>query len=64
VGSDVEIGDLGFTLNFEITDNVTLRTSYSSNVFGDSDIDNSMIRLQLVYVWDRAIENLKKLGSE
>jgi hypothetical protein len=63
-GSDIEIGDLGFTLNFSVTDNVTIRTSFSSNVFGDSDIDNSMIRLQFIYGWDRAIENLKKLGSE
>jgi len=64
LGSDVEIGDLGFTLNFAVTDNVTIRTSFSSNVFGDSDIDTSMVRLQFVYAWDRAIENLKKLGSE
>jgi len=64
VGSDIEIGDLGFTLNFGVTDNVTIRASFSSNVFGDSDIDTSMIRLQFVYAWDRAIENLKKLGSE
>ena len=64
LGSDIEIGDLGFTLNFSVTDNVTIRTSFSSNVFGDSDIDTSMIRLQFVYAWDRAIENLKKLGSE
>jgi hypothetical protein len=63
-GSDIEIGDLGFTLNFGVTDNVTIRTSFSSNVFGDSDIDTSMIRLQFVYAWDRAIENLKKLGDE
>jgi len=64
LGSDVEIGDFGFTLNFSVTDNVTIRTSFSSNVFGDSDIDTSMIRLQFIYAWDRAIENLKKLGSE
>jgi len=64
LGSDIEIGDLGFTLNFSVTDNVTIRTSFSSNVFGDSDIDTSMIRLQFVYAWDRAIENIKKLGSE
>jgi hypothetical protein len=61
VGSDIEIGDLGFTLNFGVTDNVTIRTSFSSNVFGDSDIDTSMIRLQFVYAWDSAIENLKQL---
>jgi hypothetical protein len=64
VGSDLEIGDLGFTLNFQVSDNVSLRTSFSSNVFGDSDIDNSMIRLQFVYMWDPAIQNIKKLGSE
>jgi hypothetical protein len=63
-GSDIEIGDLGFTLNFEVTDNVTIRTSFSSNVFGDSDIETSMIRLQFVYAWDQAIQNLKKLGNE
>jgi len=64
LGSDLKIGNLGFTLNFQVTDNVTVRTSFSSNVFGDSDIDTSMIRLQFVYAWDRAIENIKKLGSE
>ena len=64
LGSDLEIGNLGFTLNFQVTDNVTVRTSFSSNIFGDSDIDTSMIRLQFVYAWDRAIENIKKLGAE
>ena len=64
LGSDIEIGTLGFTLNFAVNDNVTIRTSFSSNVFGDSDIDTSMIRLQFVYAWDRAIQNIKKLGNE
>ncbi len=64
LGGDLEIGNLGFTMNFQVTDNVTIRTSFSSNVFGDSDIDTSMIRLQFIYAWDRAIENIKKLGSE
>ncbi len=64
LGSDLEIGNLGFTLNFSVTDNVTIRTSFSSNVFGDNDIDTSMIRLQFVYAWDRAIVNIKKLGNE
>jgi len=30
----------------------------------DNDIDDSMVRLQFVYVWDRAIENIRKLGNE
>ena len=61
LGSDIEIGDLGVTLNFQATENVTIRTSFSSNVFGDSDIDTSMIRLQFVYGWDMAIQNIRKL---
>jgi hypothetical protein len=61
VGEELDIGDLGFTLNAQVTDNVTLRGSFSSNVFGDDDLDNSMIRLQFVYGWHRASENLKKL---
>ena len=61
LGSDIEIGDLGITLNFQATDNVTIRTSFSSNVFGNSDIETSMIRLQFVYAWDMAIQNINKL---
>jgi hypothetical protein len=63
-GEDIEIGDLGFTMNFEATDNLTIRTSFSSNVFGDSDIENSMIRVQFVYAWDQMIMNIGKLGGE
>ncbi len=61
LGSEIEIGNLGFTLNFSVTDNVTIRTSFSSNVFGNSDIETSMIRLQFVYAWDMAIQNINKL---
>jgi hypothetical protein len=62
VGDEVDIGDLGFTLNFQTTDNLTIRTSYSSNVFGDSDLDNSLIRMQFIYAWHPLTENQKKLG--
>ena len=41
--------------------NLTLRTSYMSNVFGDDDLDNSVIRIQFVYAWHRLMENMKKL---
>ena len=63
VGEDLDIGNLGFTLNYQITDTFTMRTSYMSNVFGDSDLDNSVIRIQLVYAWHRLSENMKKLKS-
>ena len=61
VGDEIDIGNLGFTLNFQATNNFTIRTSYMSNVFGDSNLDNSVIRIQFVYSWHRLMENMKKL---
>ena len=61
MGGELNIGNLGFTLNYLATDNLTIWTSYSSNVFGDDDLNNSIIRVQFVYAWHRAMENMKKL---
>ena len=61
VGDKLDVGNLGFTLNYQLTDNFTIRTSYMSNVFGDSDLDNSVIRIQFVCAWHRVMENMKKL---
>ncbi len=61
LGDALDIGNLGFTLNYQVTDNAALRAGYSSNVFGDSDVDNSIIPLQLVDGWHSVVENMKKL---
>ena len=61
VGEDLDIGNLGFTLNYQVTDNLAIRTGFSSNVFGDDDLDNSMVRFQFVFGWHRDNENIKKL---
>lgn len=61
LGEDLDIGDLGFTLAFQVNDNLGIRTGFSSNVFGDSNLDNSMVRLQFVYGWHNDMENIKKL---
>ena len=61
LGEDLDIGNLGFTLNYQVTDNLSIRTGFSSNVFGDDDLDNSMIRIQFVFGWHRDNENIKKL---
>ena len=53
VGDELEVGNLGLTLNYQVTDNLAIRAGYSSNLFGDSDLDNSIVRLQLVYGWHR-----------
>jgi hypothetical protein len=63
-GGKLDIGDLGFTLNYQATDNIAIRTSYSSNVFGDSELDTSLIRIQFVYAWHRLTENVKKLRKK
>ena len=62
-GEELDIGDLGFTLNFQVNDNLGIRTSFSSNVFGDSNLDTSMVRLGLVYGWHNDNENIKKLQA-
>ena len=61
VGENFEFGGIGFTLNYSVSDNITLRTSYNSNVFGDDKLETSSIRLQFVYAWNRPTENMKKL---
>ncbi|MFC1821134.1 transporter [Thermodesulfobacteriota bacterium] len=61
VGEELDIGDLGFTLSYQVTDNLAIRTGFSSNVFGDDDLDSSMVRLQFVFGWHRDNENIKKL---
>jgi hypothetical protein len=60
-GDELNIGNIGFTFNFQVTDNVALRAGYSSNVFGDNEVKNSVIRIQLVYGWHTLMENAKKL---
>jgi len=61
VGEEVNIGNLGFTLHYQATDNFAVRAGYSSNVFGDSDLNNSVLRIMFVYGWHPTLENSKKL---
>jgi hypothetical protein len=60
VGDELDIGDIGFTLNYQVNDNLGIRTGFSSN-FGDSDLESSMVRLQFIFGWHRDNENIKKL---
>ena len=61
IADNLEIGSLGFSFNYQIEDNIMIRTSYSSNVFGNKELETSFIRLQFVYSWNKATENFKKL---
>ena len=61
VGEELDIGNLGFTLNYQVTANFTVRTSYMSNLFGDDGLDNSILRMQFVWAWHPQDENAKRL---
>ena len=61
VGDELEIGNLGLTLNYQVSGNVMIRTEYSSNVFGSDNLETSIGRLQFIYSWSTANENAKKL---
>ncbi len=61
VGEEFEVGDIGITLNYEVNDNLSIKTGFSSNVFGNDDLNTSMFRLQFVYGWHKDFENMKKL---
>jgi hypothetical protein len=63
VGEELEMGNLGFTLNYQVNDNLSIKTGFSSNVFGDDNLDSSMVRIQLVYGWHQDFENMKKLQN-
>jgi hypothetical protein len=64
VGEELDVGNVGLTLNYQITDNFVVRSGFSSNVFGDDGLDNSLLRIQFVYGWHRLMENLKKLKGQ
>ncbi len=61
VGDKLDIGILGFTLNYSVTHNVMIRTEFTSNVFGDENLETSVGRLQFVYLWNKDNINAEKL---
>jgi len=60
-GGKLEIGSIGFTLHYHVSDNVGIRASVNSNVFGDDDLNTFVLRLQFIYAWNAASENSKRL---
>jgi hypothetical protein len=61
VGEKLEIGSIGFTLNYQVSDNAGIRTSLNSNVFGDDNLNTFVLRLQFSYAWNAPSENAKRL---
>jgi len=63
VGNKLNVGSVGFTVNYQVSDNVAIRAGFSSRVFGGTDLGTSIVRLQFVYGWNRSSENSKKMGQ-
>jgi hypothetical protein len=61
LGDELELMTLGFTMDFQITDNAGLRFSYHSNFIDDDDFDADMVRFQFYYGWSALVEDVKAL---
>jgi len=55
---------VGFTLDFQATDNFGVRFSYQALVGGGSDIDGDMFRIMGYFGWNALVEKVKKLEGE
>jgi hypothetical protein len=61
VGDELDIKTLGFTIDYIINDNATVRFSYHSNFIDDDELDADMVRFQFNYGWNALMENVKQL---
>ena len=61
VGDAVDLKTIGFTFDYTLTDNVSIRFSYHSNFIDDDDLDADMLRIQFNYGWNALVENTKQL---
>jgi hypothetical protein len=61
VGDELELKTLGFTVDYMINDNASVRFSYHSNFIDDDELDADMMRFQFNYGWNPLVENVKQL---
>jgi hypothetical protein len=61
LGDKLDTGGVGITMNYQVSDNAIIKAGYSADVFGDSNLDTSMIRIGFVYIWNKVDQNAKKL---
>ncbi len=60
------IGDLGvgFTLGYQITDNLSLTAGYTATVNnGRDDLDLGVFRVNLIFGWHSLLEGIRRLGD-
>ncbi len=64
VAGNLDLLSAGFTLDYTLTDNVSLRVSYHPLVGGSSNIEGDMVRASVNFGWHALVEKVGKLGGE
>jgi hypothetical protein len=65
-GEDLDMIGLGFTVGYQINDNVQLTAGYMSSINDSAPTDLQMdaFKLSLVFGWHPLVEGMKRLGGE
>jgi hypothetical protein len=61
MGDELDFKSLGFTFDYILNDNSSIRFSYHSNFIDDDELDADMLRIQFNYGWNALVENTKVL---
>ena len=65
-GEDLDMLGLGFTLGYQINENIQLTAGYiaSVNDSGPNDLRMDVFKLSLTFGWHPLVEGMKRLGNE
>ena len=65
-GEDLDMLGLGFTLGFQINENIQLTAGYltSINDSGSTDLQMDIFKLSLVFGWHPRVEGMKRLSND
>lgn len=65
-GEEIDSLTIGFTVGYQINDNLALTMGYSSSINDDDpmDIDMDAFTISLVFGWHKLIEGMNRLGGD
>jgi hypothetical protein len=65
-GEEIDSLTIGFTVGYQINDNLALTMGYSSSINDDepNDVDMDAFTISLVFGWHKLVEGMNRLGNE
>ena len=65
-GEEIDSLTIGFTVGYQINDNLALTMGYSSSINDDepNDVDMDAFTISIVFGWHNLIEGMNRLKSE